>query len=298
MTKKAPFLNGERRCKPSTRLATSSLVVLCTLNLAVIPAWGWGRTAHQMINAAAIKTLPEPLRAYFQSHQFYLVEHASDPDQLADKDPQERYHHFADIEAFDSYPFPKFRKEFVVEYLPPTPTQIQDGDAPWQIERFTLLLSADFRNRHWSAASHDAVFAAHYAADLTQPLHTTLNFDGQRSGQEGIHKRFETGVVDFFADRWVLQPQPAALIPRLRARIFEEFLLSYQARTAIFTADRKARSRFGYHNPRFLPVFAEIIGPLTKERIEDAVSFVGSLWYTAWVRAGKPDLRAWEAETR
>lgn len=247
-----------------------------------------------MINAAAIQALPEPLRSYFRPHQFYLVEHASDPDLNASGNPTERRHHFADIEAWDPYPFHHFHKRFVVERLGPLPAHLRDGDAPWQIERFTLRLAQDFRAGRWSAASQDAVFAAHYAADLDQPLHTVLNYDGQETRQNGIHRAFETGVIDFFADRWTLRPERAADLRDLRAAIFNEFLKSYQASPAIFAADREVRGRLNPDDSRFLRTFAARIGPLAKTRIQDAASFAGSLWYTAWVRAGKPDLSGWK----
>lgn len=267
----------------------------CALSAGAASAQAWGRQAHEMINAAAIRTLPAPLRSYFKPHQFYLVVHSSDPDALAAQNPREQKRHFADVDAYESYPFRKFRAQFVVKRDPPTPVEIQNGSVMWQIERYTLLLSSDFRSRRWNAANRDAVFAAHYAADLTQPLHTVVNFDGQRTGQKGIHQRFETGVVRLEADRWLLRPAPAIDVRDLRERIFDEFLSSYLASRDVFAADRKARERWNYTNPHFLPAFARLAGPLAKSRIEDAASFVGSLWYTAWVRAGEPDLRAWSA---
>lgn len=269
-------------------------LILGAMLASALPAAAWGRQAHEMINAAAIKTLPEPLRSYFQPHQFYLVEHASDPDALAGNDPEEQRHHFADVDAYDSYPFQKFRRQFVAQGRPPTPTEAKNGDAMWEIEKFTLRLASDFRNRQWNAADHDAVFAAHYAADLTQPLHTVSNFDGQRTGQNGIHQRFETAVVRFYADQWLLHPAPAAAVADLRERIFDEFLKSHQASLLVFAADRKSRVRFRYGDAHFLPTFARLAGPLAQTQIEDAASFVGSLWYTAWVRAGKPDLSGWK----
>ncbi|MGH9401467.1 MAG: hypothetical protein ACRD2P_05095, partial [Terriglobia bacterium] len=261
-------------------------------------AGAWGRQAHEMINAAAIKALPEPLRSYFRPHQFYLVEHASDPDTLAGRDRAEERHHFADVDAYDPYPFRAFQRQFVAADRPPTPVEIENGDAMWQIERFTARLASDFRARRWDDADRDAIFSAHYAADLTQPLHTVVNFDGQRTGQNGIHQRFETGVVRFYADRWKLQVRPAASVPNLRERIFAEFIHSYQASSPIFAADKKVRSRWGYGDPHFLPAFAQRAGPLAQAQIEDAASFVGSLWYTAWVRAGKPDLSLWKTGAR
>ena len=37
---------------------------------------------------------------------------------------------------------------------------------------------------------------AHYIGDLSQPLHDTKNYDGQLTGQPGIHAFFETTNID------------------------------------------------------------------------------------------------------
>src|SRR5579875_2989040 len=86
-------------------------------------------------------------------------------------------------------------------------------------------------------------------------------------------------------------------IRNLQARIFNELLASYRARMAIFNADRRTRSQFQDNDPRFLPAFAEAIGPVAKARLEDAACFIGSLWYTAWVRAHEPDLSGWKSNS-
>jgi hypothetical protein len=282
--------------RTSTRTAQPLLTVF-RLSLVVvlsITAGGWGRRAHQMVNAAAIKTLPAPLRPYFLAHQFYLVDHASDPDLKARHDARERPRHFTEVDAYGHYPFLEFRREFVVERRGPSPAQIRHGTVMWQIERFTRFLEQDFRRGDWREANYDSVYLAHYAADLTQPLHVVSNYDGQQTGQRGIHERFEVGLVDLMADRWFLHPRPAVKILNLRARIFEELLNSYRQSQGIFAADQRVRASFAYTSPRFLPAFAAYAGPVAKGQLEDAASFAGSLWYTAWVRAGKPDLGAWK----
>jgi hypothetical protein len=43
-------------------------------------------------------------------------------------------------------------------------------------------------------------------------------------------------------------------------------------------------------DPGFFPAFEKLAGPLAEKRLDAAVSFVSSVWYTAWVRAGKPAL--------
>ncbi|MGH9454106.1 MAG: hypothetical protein ACRD2O_09085, partial [Terriglobia bacterium] len=154
-------------------------------------------------------------------------------------------------------------------------------------------LENDFRARRWGRANHDAVFMAHYAADITQPLHTVANFDGQLTGQSGVHSRFESEMVNALADGWRLQVAPAAEIPNLDRRIFDEYVRSYAEASAVFAADRNAVSGLSYFDPRYFSRFCALAGPLAEKRLEDAASFTGSLWYTAWVKAGNPDLSRW-----
>ncbi len=253
-------------------------------------ARAWGERGHELVNAAAVENLPEPLRCYFLPRKAFLVEHAIDPDRLAREDPEELRHHYTEVEAYDPYPFLAFKKQFIEERRGPTPLALEHGDSLWQIERFTQLLAEAFRRRQWEQADRAAVFAAHYACDLTQPLHTVVNYDGQLTGQNGIHARFETGLVKALADRWVFEPRPAENQTNLRARIFSEYLRSYRQRNLIFAADRIAVFGRNYQDPQFFHTFDNLIGLLAKKRLEAAISFVSSLWYTAWVRAGKPVL--------
>ena len=253
-----------------------------------MPGLAWGDRGHKLINAAAVENLPEPLRSYFRARKAYLVEHALDPDLLAHDDAAERPHHYTDLDADDSFPFLNLRRQFVLERAAPRPWQLPHGDSIWQIERFTLRLADSLQRRRWQEADHDAVFAAHYAADLTQPLHTVMNYDGQLTGQKGVHARFETDLVNALADGWRLKPRPAIFEPDLRARIFQEMIASFSYRNVIFASDHIAVSGRNYLDPQYSAMFYKLAGPLAEKRLEAGASFVSSLWYTAWVRAGKP----------
>jgi hypothetical protein len=255
------------------------------------PARAWGRRAHRMVNAAAVENLPEPLRTYIRARESYLAEHASDPDDLTASDPTQRIHHFTDAEAYEPYPFPKLREQFVVNDRGPTPRQAREGDSIWQIDLYEKRLVEDWKRGRWAQADHDAVFLAHFACDLTQPLHTVLNYDGQLTHQLGIHARFESELVNALNRPLAPKTASARYEANVRARIFGEFLASYRARQKVFAADREAAAGKGYLDPQYFPTFLRLAGPVAKARLEAAVSFVSSLWYTAWVRAGKPDLR-------
>jgi hypothetical protein len=255
-----------------------------------MPGLAWGDRAHKLINAAAVENLPEPLRSYFRARKAYLVEHASDPDLLAHDDAAERPHHYTDLDADDAFPFLNLRRQFVLERAAPRPWQLPHGDSIWQIERFTLRLADSLQRRRWRDADDDAVFAAHYAADLTQPLHTVMNYDGQLTGQNGVHARFETDLVNALADGWRLKPRPATYEPDLRARIFREMIASFSYRNVVFASDHIAVSGRNYQDPQYYAMFYQLAGHLAEKRLAAGASFVSSLWYTAWVRAGKPPL--------
>ncbi|MGD0695393.1 MAG: hypothetical protein ABSB82_11135 [Terriglobia bacterium] len=266
-------------------LLLSGLIVSVTL-----PARPWGNQAHQMVNALAVESLPEPLRSYFRARRAYFIERASEPDELGREDPAERLHHYTDADAYDHYPFPKLRRQFLLERHHPTAIERRNGDSIWQIDVLTTRMAEALRRHQWGEADRDALFAAHYACDLTQPLHTTQVYDGQMTRQAGIHSRFETELVNALKESWTLKPQPPTNEADLRARIFREFLASYGERDAVLAADRKAVAGRTYVDPQYFPAFEKLAGPLAEKRLESAVSFVSSLWYTAWVRAGKPAL--------
>jgi hypothetical protein len=266
------------------------LILLLLIVHRPVPGLAWGDRGHQLINAAAADNLPEPLRSYFRARKVYLVEHASDPDLLAHDDPAERPHHYTDLDAYDTYPFPSLRRQFVLEKAMPKPWQLRNGDSLWQIERFTVRLADSLRRRSWEEADRVAVFAAHYAADLTQPLHTAMNYDGQLTGQRGVHARFETDLVNALSGGWHLEPQPATFEIDLRARIFQEAVASFSCRNLVFASDHIAVSGRTYLDPQYAATFYKLAGPLAEKRLSAGASFVSSLWYTAWVRAGKPPL--------
>jgi hypothetical protein len=258
-----------------------------------VAGWAWGNRGHQMIIRAAIQSLPPPLRAWFEARAEYLVTHASDPDILAHNDPAERPRHYTDADAYDRYPFARLREQFTVLHRPPDAMEMRNGTAIWQIGIFEHRLESDFRRGRWRRADHDAVFLAHYAADLTQPFHTIKNYDGQLTGQNGVHSRFETELVDSLSETWEIPVDRARLIADLDQRIFNEYLGSYAQAALVLDADRRAVLGISYFDPKYFTRFQQMAGPIAEKRLENAATFTGSLWYTAWVNAGKPDLRGW-----
>jgi len=267
--------------------ALACLALLCAL-----PLQAWGPRGHQLVNQHAIATLPPELRPFFEAHREWLVANASAPDNWRDTDPEEEAHHYVDIERYAR----KFEK------MPATREEaiegagasfVKDsGDLIWWLPHATHELTAAMRAGDREQILRWAVAVAHYAADICQPLHTTENHDGQFTGQKGVHSRFETLAVNRMAGSLKLRPQPAQPLPDLFNAVFSAIGRSYRRIDDLLAADARAAVVDPRFDATYTAVMARSTRDLVAEQLEAGATLTSSLWLTAWVEAGKPDLAA------
>jgi len=133
--------------------------------------------------------------------------------------------------------------------------------------------------------------ASHYIQDAHQPFHATINWDGQLTGQHGIHSRFETATFDRFESRLSIVPPPVTPLRNPRDAVFEILLASYDLVPALLEADRAAvEGRTEYDNEYYEKFFARV-KPVLERRVAESISATASLIVGAWEAAGKPPLR-------
>ena len=65
---------------------------------------------------------------------------------------------------------------------------------------------------------------AHYISDAHVPLHGVINYDGQLSGQNGVHNRWETTMFERYRDRLTIAPKPIPPITNPRDFVFDRVL--------------------------------------------------------------------------
>src|SRR5262245_63661018 len=82
---------------------------------------------------------------------------------------------------------------------------------------------------------------SHYIQDAHQPLHASINYDGQMTGNTGIHARFETALFERFQSRLTIRPAPPTPILNSRDAAFDALLSSYKLVDRILKADEAAR---------------------------------------------------------
>lgn len=264
----------------------------CLLALALFPPpplAAWGREGHERVAALACRDLPAPLAAWFRGREAVLRDHVNDPDHWKLDDPGEGPRHFLDTEAYGGPAgVPRALGEARARLGPEA--FARDGQAPWVIQDRVQGLAQAFRAGDPDRVALAAAFLCHYVGDLNVPLHTTADYDGRSSGQAGVHRRWETGLVERLG-AWEPEPRQAALDP-LGLQAPWAWLEEANALVApLLLDDREAGSgppREDDLGPGYWAEFNRRQGPVVREQLERAGQRTAQMILLAWHLAGEP----------
>jgi hypothetical protein len=274
--------------------------VLTMMLLVPSTANAWGFEAHKFIVTRAIDILPEPLRPFFEAYRAFIVERSIDPDLWRNAGfTEEPPNHFLDFDAYGPYPFKDLPREYGEALKKHGIDKLkQNGLVPWRTHEIAGRLIRGFEALHKNgpyARSDISFFSAiigHYVADAHVPLHAVLNYNGQLTGQTGIHNRWEDELFVRYQKQLVIKPGALVSILNERDFVFETLLESAQLADDLLAADKKAiGSREVYDDQYFETLFAET-RPMLEKRLSDAITGVASIITSAWEQAGKPRLSA------
>jgi hypothetical protein len=171
------------------------------------------------------------------------------------------------------------------------------GRLPWRTEEmFDRLVStfAQIRPNGPRYAAEDARYLsallAHYVEDAYQPLHATGNYDGQQSGQRGLHARYETTLVLRNREALRLAPVTISPVPDVRQFVFDAIVLSQSRVATILAADRRAAQGRDLYDDAYFDALFPAARTGLEQQLSDASSAVASLIAQAWEKAGRPAL--------
>jgi hypothetical protein len=169
---------------------------------------------------------------------------------------------------------------------------------PWRTHEIAGRLIRGFEALHKNGAyaRNDIRFFSaiigHYVADAHVPLHAVLNYNGQLTGQTGIHYRWESDLFLRYQNKLVLKPGPLRRIQNERDYVFDTLLESSPLAAAVLAADKEAiGNRDVYDDQYFETLFART-RPILEKRLTDSITGVASVIASAWEQAGKPALLA------
>ncbi|MCP4200531.1 MAG: hypothetical protein GY769_01190 [bacterium] len=263
--------------------------LLVTWLVAPGPADAWVASAHAKIAEAAVAALPDSMPPFFRAGAYRIGRSAIDPDYYRLRDlPQlrnsESPEHYLDSELLDGAEWPESRYDYLKLVAEIDQNAYFVGTLPYSLAEGVQLLAASFTqvrlspNDEWARAKalHHAGVMAHYAADLCQPLHTTIHYNGRAradgsSPRTGIHSHTDSLANAVFAEG---APAVAEIhaVGDLRAAIRREFGASHALVDRVYELE----GGLGLDE-----VSTEGMA-FARERVAASIRFTSSLFVTAW----------------
>ncbi len=276
-------------------------VVAILLVALLLPAraQAWGFEAHLFIADRAIALLPDELRPFFEAHRAAFVERSLDPDtwRSAGFDDVESPRHFFDIDRPEFGPYPYagvLRDEDAAVRRWGRRFVDQTGTVPWRAEEMFDRLRQAFAayGRRGAFGRFDVVFFAawltHYVSDAHVPFHAVVNYDGQLSGQRGIHSRFEAMLFERYRSRLTIEPMRRPPVRRPRDVVFETLVEGAPLAGEILAADLRARAADAAYGDTYYAMFFAGSGAILDRRLEESIATVAATIAGAWEEAGRP----------
>ena len=134
-----------------------------------------------------------------------------------------------------------------------------------------------------------SAWLAHYVSDAHVPFHAVINHDGQLTGQNGIHARFESTMFERYRDRLTIAPKPIAPVTQsTRLRVRPTMLQGTQLVPPILKADLEAIGTRDVYDDAYYDAFFKANRAVLERRLNEAIAAVAAMITGAWEAAGKP----------
>jgi hypothetical protein len=283
-------------------------ILLAAFSLLYLHGNCWGFFAHQKINYYAVFLLPPQMLTFYKPHIQFLSEHAVDPDKRRYIVAEEGPRHYIDIDHYGAFPYNSLPRQWdsaVARWG--EDTLLQHGIVPWWVQVMERRLTAAFKEKNAVKILKLSAELGHYVGDAHVPLHTSSNHNGQLTGQHGIHGFWESRVPELLADaEWDFFIGKAGYIKAPGEFIWNRVLQSAAAADTVLALEKALSRQFSpdqkfafeerngkvvrQYSTTFSKAYDAALNGMIERRMRESVYAVASLWFTAWVDAGQPDL--------
>ncbi|WP_051602105.1 zinc dependent phospholipase C family protein [Cardinium endosymbiont of Bemisia tabaci] len=206
--------------------------------------------------------------AFYKAHLTFLTEKSINPDKCRYVVKGEALKHFIDMEHYEAILLDrqKLLLEQAVERYGAKVVETH-GQLPWAILHVHKELTEAFRDKDIAKILKKSADLGHYIADAHVPLHTTENYNGQMTNQEGIHALWETRLPILFFDSYNLFVGQAVYIKDLLSHIWDIVLASHELVQEVLNLEKELSAKY----PMVAKYSFEQDGPLLKK--EYSVAF-------------------------
>ncbi|MES2730809.1 MAG: zinc dependent phospholipase C family protein [Bacteroidota bacterium] len=270
-------------------------------------ASAWGFFAHKRINRLAVFTLPAEMLPFYKYHIAYLTENAVNPDRRRYAVEGEAPRHYIDADMYgDSalYKLPRYWKDAVAKYT--EDTLMAYGIVPWHIQLMKFELTEAFRQMDAGRILRLSADLGHYIGDANVPLHTTSNYNGQFTGQQGIHGFWESRLPELFSNDYDFFVGQASYLDSPQRIAWQAVINANAALDSVLRFDRELTEQFSedkkygfeerngltvrVYSREFSQAYSQMLSGQVERQMRASIQMVGNFWYTCWVDAGQPDL--------
>ncbi len=186
---------------------------------------------------------------------------------------------------------------------------MEHGILPYNLWIYYKRLVKAFRNQQWDYVLRLSAEIGHYVGDAHVPLHTCSNYNGQLTNQIGIHAFWESRIPELLADEYYdYIVGRAEYIDDPQMFFWEIVLESNAAVDSVLTIEKELAASFPkdqqycYVNrnnqdvlqpcPAYTKAFSARMDGMVERRFRQSIHHLASIWYSAWIDAGKPELNA------
>lgn len=269
---------------------------------------GWGFFSHQKINRLAVFILPPDMIGFYKKNISYLTEAAVHPDRRRYAVPDEAPRHYIDLDEYGdraAYRLPRYWSEAVLEIG--EDTLVAHGIVPWHIQRMYWQLKDAFLTQNPQRILRLSAEIGHYVADAHVPLHTTSNYDGQQTGQVGIHAFWESRLPELYFDEYDFFVGKATYLKNVQLASWEAVAFAHQATDSVlllerevwrqsegkkFSFETKGKTTVKVVSVEYARAYHQLLSGMVERQFRASIKMTGDIWFTAWVDAGQPDLKS------
>ena len=269
----------------------------------------WGFFAHRKINRLAVYTLPPEMIGFFKANIEFITENAVNPDRRRYAVIGEAEKHFIDADAYgDSAVFklPRYWNQALEIF---TEEELRrHGIGPWNAYHTKIQLTEAFKRKDAKAILRLAADLGHYIADINVPLHTTKNYNGQLTGQYGIHAFWESRVPELLSDDFDFFVGKASYLEKPQLTAWDAVIVAHMALDSVLNYEKVLSERFDadkkysyeerggistrVYSRAFTMAYNDMLSGQIERQMRRSVKMIADFWYTAWIDAGQPDLNS------
>lgn len=180
------------------------------------------------------------------------------------------------------------------------------GILPYYLPIIQSQLTNAMRRGDKSRILRYAADIGHYIGDAHVPLHTTINYNGQLTGQQGIHAFWESRIPELFAMDFDLIVGRAQYIENKQDFFWDIIFDTHLKVDSVLSIEQHLRDTYPedaqvcfdqrlsqtVQQPckEFAEAYEKMMNGMVERQMKKTIFAIGSVWYTAWIDAGQPNL--------